>query len=1498
MQSSTFYSLYTDTTTYWLTWNAAPGLRYAPRPLTSTLPPSTTARDTVHVEKDNEYFFGDLFFTGNPLYTRGEGYYWSRFSHSAGGAITRTFDVVLPRPVFDPALQAHVQVHFNAETNTRHRVILSLRLREGTGTTFVPVDTVEWNGTAFATLSASITQDRLPADGNVTVQITSTNDFDGTPVNRVLLDWIEVSYVRSLTADNDRLTMAVGAGGTYRATLSGFSDGPVLVLAPGEGVAHPLTATGGSVTLTDTPSGPTRYWAAGPNGFRTPLRLALDTPSDWAASGLTADYLILTTAALRPSAEAMAAYRQSLDGGGHEVRIVDVQDVFDQFDYGRPTPVAIRRFLRATRAWATPPAFLLIWGDALYPLRTRPRHAWEVPSFGHTASDGWYAMQLGGLNDYTEFMAIGRLPVRTNESGLLFVDKITNYESRPFEAWQKKSMFLVGGISAAEKTTLQSFSLNWSDLAATSPAALDTLHFFKNSDAPLDPTFLDSLQAAFAHGASWVTYFGHSAAQTWEIVTAPPREFNNAGRLPVVLSLGCFTGDFATGTGSDSDVLTFSEQLVLETLNGSIAHWGASASGTILASAQLSDEIHRGVFTDTLRTLGTIFREAKARYATTRFDPLAVKHLLQYGLIGDPATRLSLPTHPDLVLTASRLHVTPEAPIPADSALTVTVTARNYGLIPPDSVDLELVHTAPDGTVTPYARRLPPFGFEQSVLFTIPLNDESPGEHHLRATLDPLDALAEESETNNTAERTQVVFATGLALVTPPTAGLVDTVTPTLRVSLADPDPVSVIFQVDTLATFATPLQEHRTDPSLLAASWQPAPLQDGTTYYWRARIDVPGQEDNWKTGLFTVDTALGQRGWLQQEDLFLQNERSPRLEHTGDRWAFKTYTLQVSASSSRNGGTELNNGQIVVNSEIFERTTLGFGVLILDGGTGVVKGHGAMPTYGNNFEDPAAAFEELKAVAALAMPGDYAIVRTRHKGNRDGETVIPDSVKAIFRDLGSIAIDTLTYQDLWIMFARVGDPDFTIEWVEPKGSGVFEMTQSIELPFHFTEGTVLSPPIGPAKTWKVLGWSADLPTATSEVRVDVLDGDGSTVLIADLVTPGEADLSGLDTRQHPFLRLRATLRDTTGRSTPQLTRWYVGFDAVPELALDPASLTLSADTLREGAPLTIRVTARNLADIPAETALLDYYLTDAANETVLVQTDTLRDLRDAATASLTLETLGRTGTNRLNLTLRQPDLHEAVVFNNLLIAPFVVERDGVPPTFEVRIDGEPYPNNPDPVVNLQDPALPFVPARPTIEILIRDDNDFLPLQGDTTIVTVTLDDRRIPFEALAGKRQDNEVLLRFQPDFSGSDSTHTLVVSVQDASGNKAEGSPYQVHFRTSSALRVEKVFPYPNPMNTFTVFAFRLIGPEASLIEDFRIRLYTLNGRLIREFDLIEEPGLTEAGGLRIGWNKVRWDGTDADGDRVATGVYLYKVFVRARDGDAGFNEATDVEKLVVIR
>ena len=49
--------------------------------------------------------------------------------------------------------------------------------------------------------------------------------------------------------------------------------------------------------------------------------------------------------------------------------------------------------------------------------------------------------------------------------------------------------------------------------------------------------------------------------------------------------------------------------------------------------------------------------------------------------------------------------------------------------------------------------------------------------------------------------------------------------------------------------------------------------------------------------------------------------------------------------------------------------------------------------------------------------------------------------------------------------------------------------------------------------------------------------------------------------------------------------------------------------------------------------------------------------------------------------------------------------------------------------------------------------------------------------------------------------------------------------------------------------------------------------------------------------GWNKVFWDGRDADGDLLGTGVYLYKVYMKVDGEVVEVNEAP-VEKIVVLR
>ena len=942
--------------------------------------------------------------------------------------------------------------------------------------------------------------------------------------------------------------------------------------------------------------------------------------------------------------------------------------------------------------------------------------------------------------------------------------------------------------------------------------------------------------------------------------------------------------------------------LEIESLNGSIAHWGASASGTIGASADLSNNIHDLVFADTMRTLGLVFQEAKRRFGLSRTDPLAVKHILQYGLIGDPATRLALPTQPDFRVSASQITVTPIAPIPADSQLTVAVQLQNLGLVPRDSLTVQLTHIAPGGGSTVFTRRIPPFPLTLSLPFEVRIDEGNVGDNRFLVAVDPLNAYVEEDELNNTAEQTQIVFSTGLSLVSPLQFGLVPTQAPTLRVSLAGATEANtpVVFQLDRLPDFNSPdLAEYRTTTTQLAATWQPSGLQDGLTYYWRARIEDPEEPENWREGVFTIRTDLSAEGWIQQGALFEANQQNPFLERSPDGWRFRTFTVDASASAERGSGTFV--GQFVINGEGFEGLGLGFGLVVIDGATGAIKGHGSMPTYPNTFEDPADAYAELQTLAALAQPGDFIMTRTRHLGNTSGATEIPDSVKAVFRTLGSTAIDTLTYQHLWIMFNRVGTPGTVVEFVEAPGSGINEIKEETSLPFAFGEGVTLSTPIGPAKSWQSFDWSQVLDNEDSNIRVEVMAQDGKTVLFGPYADPGAQDLSTLNARLSPFIRLRATLADSSRRSTPQLTSWHVVYEGVAELALDPSAFTFSADTLQEAQPLDITVVVRNFSNAAADTVVVDYLLTDPGNQTTFIHADTLFNVTAEGTSSYTLETRNLVGSSRLQVTVRQPGLQEETTFNNVLIRPFLVLKDGIDPTFSVLIDGEAFPNDPNPVINLQDPSLPFVSIRPVVEITIEDENPFFALKGDTTIISVTLDDDPVPFELLetVGKRKAGDsVRLRFEPDFTGRDSTHTLMVSVQDASGNEAQNSPYQVHFRTQSDVHVENVYPYPNPMNTFTVFAFRLLGAEAGQVEDLRLRIYTLSGLLIREFDLIEDPFATEAGHLRIGWNKVRWDGRDADGDLVATGVYLYKVFARAEGQSLPINGSKGIEKVVVIR
>lgn len=113
----------------------------------------------------------------------------------------------------------------------------------------------------------------------------------------------------------------------------------------------------------------------------------------------------------------------------------------------------------------------------------------------------------------------------------------------------------------------------------------------------------------------------------------------------------------------------------------------------------------------------------------------------------------------------------------------------------------------------------------------------------------------------------------------------------------------------------------------------------------------------------------------------------------------------------------------------------------------------------------------------------------------------------------------------------------------------------------------------------------------------------------------------------------------------------------------------------------------------------------------------------------------------------------------------------------------------------------------------------------------------------------------------------HDISAYLGETVGQPTDASPVAVN-------RLEQ--NYPNPFNPQTTIAF-------SLKQRGRVRVdvYNVAGQLVKT--LLDE---TRAAGSHT---DVRWDGTDAHGSRVASGVYLYRLVS---------NEFSDTRKMVLLK
>ncbi len=477
----------------------------------------------------------------------------------------------------------------------------------------------------------------------------------GAKAEVALLDWYEIGYQRGFVAEDDQLQFE-GEAGAYR--IVGFSQPDVGIFDITDptnavrlsGYAVESEGDAYAVFFSDEAPGQRRYLAVSSTAIKEPTRMARPPfpptlggtggdHADLRASDNQADYIVITHPDFRESLKSLVEWRES---GGLEIRVVTIEEVYDEFSYGLADPTAIRDFLRyAHQHWAKPaPRYVLLVGDASYDYRDNlkapnknllPTYLVQTHFVGETASDNWF---VDFDNDSLPEMAIGRLPVSSAAEAKIVVDKIVGYERNPTPGeWRKRVLFVADDDQPAFETTSDDL------IESYLPPDYQTTRVYLSAFA--DPGESTArIIAEFNQGAVIVNYVGHAALNVWakEAVfsSSDIAALRNGSKLPFVVTMTCLDGYFHH---PQADCLA--EELLLAEGKGALAAFAPTSELLPAEQDALVKALFEALFASDAPTLGEAVMRAKRSLPG---GGRGYEDLIEtYTLLGDPALRLAQP---------------------------------------------------------------------------------------------------------------------------------------------------------------------------------------------------------------------------------------------------------------------------------------------------------------------------------------------------------------------------------------------------------------------------------------------------------------------------------------------------------------------------------------------------------------------------------------------------------------------------------------------------------------------------------------------------------------------------------------------------------------------------------------------------------------------------------------------------------------------------------------
>jgi hypothetical protein len=489
---------------------------------------------------------------------------------------------------------------------------------------------------------------------------------------QVMLDYAEIKYWREYKTDLDFIKFTKPSNlsnGLLQFELQGFSNPQVSVYKIGSSVFNnlqiePFNIDGfapWTVTLQDTvSSNAVRYYAVTEQLKKIPKQVRLNIPSDLRNPQYYADMIMITPREF-VAAEGTIQLKDIWESSGYSVKIVDIQDIYDEFNSGIVGAEPIKEFLKyAYNNWSEPQlGHVMLLGEGVDDTRdSSPSRIYNVIpvkklwtyKHGATACDNWFGCIVG--DDVVPDISVARIGVWKAQQILDFAAKSYSYHNNPQtnRLWNSHITLTSGGkitdiddVFAQQSERIRRKSIPQEYRVSRVYTSTQTV-----SPDYFGGTF--DLKDAINSGTKYVQFMGHGGGRIWADYNL--FNFNDVATLnnqtyPVVLSLACYASAFDTNGAS-----SISEALIMQPGKGAIGTAGFSGLGYLDHDEGWGLAYTEALFSRDFANIGDATIYALARFYTTTSSD-AARYALTNGFayLGDSLIKLRKPVK-DIPVTA------------------------------------------------------------------------------------------------------------------------------------------------------------------------------------------------------------------------------------------------------------------------------------------------------------------------------------------------------------------------------------------------------------------------------------------------------------------------------------------------------------------------------------------------------------------------------------------------------------------------------------------------------------------------------------------------------------------------------------------------------------------------------------------------------------------------------------------------------------------------------